>query len=277
MSAVQALAHGLIQSVELSCNYSPLCRKACFKMTKMVPACRQYCVYGNKSNILQSMTRGLKGLYVHYKLKCNKNPWYLYCEKCLPFICTGGIGLICVHSQTFQKLNSGRNQAFCSRSDPVCPPSKGENTSLYNKLTLAEVLLRATQHLIRLFLRAVRLSLTFGPVLLLYPFALLSERFRQIWWDLFLFAVEISGPAFIKFGQWASTRRDLFSEQFCDKFSVLHHHARCHSWKYTVAKLKQAYGKDWRNIFIIFENNAKPVGSGCIAQVQIKKYIYMAR
>ncbi|KYO36510.1 hypothetical protein Y1Q_0024234 [Alligator mississippiensis] len=48
------------------------------------------------------------------------------------------------------------------------------------------------------------------------------EGFTSLWLQLLLKATETSGPTFIKLGQWASTRRDLFSEEFCAKFSKLH-------------------------------------------------------
>ncbi|XP_059582450.1 uncharacterized aarF domain-containing protein kinase 2 isoform X6 [Alligator mississippiensis] len=74
----------------------------------------------------------------------------------------------------------------------------------------------------RLGLRACVLLLKFGPLILLYPWTYLSSGFTSLWLQLLLKATETSGPTFIKLGQWASTRRDLFSEEFCAKFSKLH-------------------------------------------------------
>ncbi|XP_025054696.1 uncharacterized aarF domain-containing protein kinase 2 isoform X5 [Alligator sinensis] len=74
----------------------------------------------------------------------------------------------------------------------------------------------------RLGLRACVLLLKFGPLILLYPWTYLSSGFTSLWLQLLLKATESSGPTFIKLGQWASTRRDLFSEEFCAKFSKLH-------------------------------------------------------
>ncbi|XP_041358661.1 uncharacterized aarF domain-containing protein kinase 2-like [Gigantopelta aegis] len=273
MLALRVLGRVFAQSLEV--YYSALHQN--IKALKILPICRQYCVHSNTPNMLCRMhfTRRLKELYQECMQKGAENSRCFICKKHLPFVCVGGPGLIYVQYQVRKYWNSCNLhiQAFCSRLDPVSSVSNYESAVLHNTICRQLMnILCSIRYVIRLFFRAVRLNLTFWPILFLYPFALLSERLRQVWWNLFLFAVEISGPAFIKFGQWASTRRDLFSDEFCDKFSILHHHARSHSWKHTVAKLMQAYGKDWRSIFVIFENNAKPVGSGCIAQVY-KAYI----
>ncbi|XP_019400233.1 PREDICTED: uncharacterized aarF domain-containing protein kinase 2 isoform X2 [Crocodylus porosus] len=75
---------------------------------------------------------------------------------------------------------------------------------------------------LHLGLRACVLLLKFGPLILLYPWTYLCSGFTSLWLQLLLKATESSGPTFIKLGQWASTRRDLFSEEFCTKFSKLH-------------------------------------------------------
>ncbi|CAD5116134.1 DgyrCDS5058 [Dimorphilus gyrociliatus] len=117
---------------------------------------------------------------------------------------------------------------------------------------------------IKLFWRGIRLSLTFGPLLIVYPVFSLSESLQHTWLKIFLRAVEISGPTVIKFGQWASTRRDLFSDFFCDLFSKLHDECYKHSWRATKRKLHSAFGPKWREIFIHVEK--VPVGSGCVGQ-----------
>ncbi|RXM37082.1 hypothetical protein EOD39_11225 [Acipenser ruthenus] len=114
-------------------------------------------------------------------------------------------------------------------------------------------------------LRSFVLFLKFSPLLLLYPLSLVSHRLASLWLDLLLWAAESSGPTFIKLGQWASTRRDLFSEEFCDRFSRLHVRVQPHSWAHTKRCLRKAFGEDWRSLFQ-FESK-EPVGSGCVAQV----------
>uniref|UniRef100_A0A9L0K262 AarF domain containing kinase 2 n=1 Tax=Equus asinus TaxID=9793 RepID=A0A9L0K262_EQUAS len=75
---------------------------------------------------------------------------------------------------------------------------------------------------LRIWLRAGALLVKFFPLLLLYPLTYLAPSVSSLWLRLLLKATETSGPTYIKLGQWASTRRDLFSEAFCAQFSKLH-------------------------------------------------------
>ncbi|XP_015264788.1 PREDICTED: uncharacterized aarF domain-containing protein kinase 2 [Gekko japonicus] len=123
---------------------------------------------------------------------------------------------------------------------------------------------------VSLTLRVCLLLLKFGPLLWLYPVTYLSSSFASFWFHLLLKATESSGPSYIKLGQWASTRRDLFSEEFCTKFSRLHIQVAPHPWTYTQRSLCNAFGEGWDQIFR-FESQ-EPIGSGCVAQVY-KAYV----
>ncbi|XP_076283242.1 putative aarF domain-containing protein kinase 2 [Lasioglossum baleicum] len=79
-------------------------------------------------------------------------------------------------------------------------------------------------------------------------------------------SIEFLGPIFIKFGQWASTRKDIFPEDICRTLAQLQRTVSPHSWFYTEQLLKSIYGSRWREIFVKFENKS-PIGSGCCAQV----------
>ncbi|XP_004677272.1 PREDICTED: uncharacterized aarF domain-containing protein kinase 2 [Condylura cristata] len=116
-----------------------------------------------------------------------------------------------------------------------------------------------------IWLRAGTLLVKFLPLLLLYPFTYLAPGVSRLWLHLLLKATESSGPTYIKLGQWASTRRDLFSEAFCACFSKLHVQVPPHRWIHTEHFLRQAFGEDWAK-FLSFETR-EPVGSGCVAQV----------
>lgn len=118
---------------------------------------------------------------------------------------------------------------------------------------------------LRLGLRAGALLLKFFPLLLLYPLTYLAPSISSLWLHLLLKATETSGPTYIKLGQWASTRRDLFSEAFCAQFSKLHVRVTPHPWAHTQHVLQQAFGDDWGKV-LCFEKQ-EPVGSGCVAQV----------
>ncbi|XP_070370836.1 uncharacterized aarF domain-containing protein kinase 2 isoform X4 [Equus asinus] len=118
---------------------------------------------------------------------------------------------------------------------------------------------------LRIWLRAGALLVKFFPLLLLYPLTYLAPSVSSLWLRLLLKATETSGPTYIKLGQWASTRRDLFSEAFCAQFSKLHVQVTPHPWTHTEHFLRQAFGEDWGRV-LCFENQ-EPVGSGCVAQV----------
>ncbi|XP_035257978.1 uncharacterized aarF domain-containing protein kinase 2 [Anguilla anguilla] len=134
-----------------------------------------------------------------------------------------------------------------------------------DRKSLVRVQVHRLAFAVRLCFRAVVLLLKFGPLLLLYPLCLISGRLGSRWLDALLWVTETSGPTFIKLGQWASTRRDVFSPEFCDRFSRLHVQVRPHSWAHTKQCLRGAFGDAWKRLFRF--HSREPVGSGCVAQV----------
>ncbi|KAI5947981.1 putative aarF domain-containing protein kinase 2 [Manis javanica] len=118
---------------------------------------------------------------------------------------------------------------------------------------------------LRIWLRAGALLMKFFPLLLLYPLTYVAPSVSNLWLHLLLKATETSGPTYIKLGQWASTRRDLFSEAFCAHFSKLHVQVTPHPWTHTEHFLQQSFGKDWGKVLCF--DKQEPVGSGCVAQV----------
>lgn len=134
-----------------------------------------------------------------------------------------------------------------------------------DRKSVAKVQVHKVVFFLRLSLRALVLLLKFAPLLLLCPLALVSSRWAVRWLDLLLWVTETSGPTFIKLGQWASTRRDIFSEAFCNRFSRLHVKVQPHSWAHTKQCLRRAFGEAWRSV-LVFESK-EPVGSGSVAQV----------
>ena len=77
--------------------------------------------------------------------------------------------------------------------------------------------------------------------------------------------LERSGPIFVKMGQWASTRRDLFSDELCEALTLLQRYAKTHAWSHTQHILETSLGPLWYLKFEEFET--KPIGSGACAQV----------
>lgn len=101
-----------------------------------------------------------------------------------------------------------------------------------------------------------------------------GEPSRKKWLHLVRRTLEIAGPAFIKWGQWAATRPDLFPTDLCTELSKLHSKAPEHSFAYTKKTVEKAFGRKLSEIFDDFEE--VPVASGSIAQIHraVLRYKY---
>ena len=121
----------------------------------------------------------------------------------------------------------------------------------------------------KLFFRAMRLCINFAPITMSCGLAAMSERFRDnYWYDMLGSCLARSGPAFIKWGQWASTRSDMFPDRFCVALSQLHADAPAHSWKITKDTVEEALCIPKNSIHDIFDSfDQEPVASGSIAQI----------
>ncbi|KAI0973313.1 putative ubiquinone biosynthesis protein [Xylaria arbuscula] len=94
-----------------------------------------------------------------------------------------------------------------------------------------------------------------------------NERSGTLWWYNFLvWSMEASGPAFIKLGQWAASRTDIFPIEMCNVMSKLHSNAPAHSLHATKRIVQAAFdGRPFDEIFEEFQE--QPLGVGAIAQV----------
>ncbi len=90
--------------------------------------------------------------------------------------------------------------------------------------------------------RACYLLLLFTPASLTAPFAVGLGLQRQRWLDLVVWTLERAGPAFIKWGQWAATRPDLFPPDLCSKLAQLQTGAPTHPFAYTRQAVESAFG-----------------------------------
>eukprot|EP00557_Chaetoceros_sp_GSL56_P012303 CAMPEP_0176478290 /NCGR_PEP_ID=MMETSP0200_2-20121128/1107_1 /TAXON_ID=947934 /ORGANISM="Chaetoceros sp., Strain GSL56" /LENGTH=700 /DNA_ID=CAMNT_0017874217 /DNA_START=262 /DNA_END=2364 /DNA_ORIENTATION=- len=121
----------------------------------------------------------------------------------------------------------------------------------------------------KLFMRAIQLGINFSPVTLTCGIAAISQTFRdQIWYRMLGNCLAKSGPAFIKWGQWASTRSDMFPDAFCTALSELHADAPAHSWKITQRTVEESLCIPKGSLFLVFQSfEREPVASGSIAQI----------
>ena len=122
--------------------------------------------------------------------------------------------------------------------------------------------------------RFLHLVIIFVPVLATVPVIWFgtrvqekdSERSGTLWWYWFLVSsMERAGAAFIKLGQWAASRTDIFPTQLCMIMSSLHSDAPAHSLHITKKTIERAFNMKFEDIFDEFQE--KPLGVGAIAQV----------
>ena len=124
-------------------------------------------------------------------------------------------------------------------------------------------------------IRFLHLVALFLPVIVTVPVIWLGrrnsekhgERSGTLWWyDFLVCAMERAGPAFIKLGQWAASRTDIFPPELCSRMSSLHSNAPAHSMHATKQILSRAFGGlPFEEIFEEFDE--EPLGVGAIAQV----------
>ncbi|KAF5000762.1 hypothetical protein FGRMN_1530 [Fusarium graminum] len=122
--------------------------------------------------------------------------------------------------------------------------------------------------------RFLQLVVIFVPVIITVPIIYIgarqperdNERSGTLWWYSFLVnEMELAGPAFIKLGQWAASRTDIFPTEMCEIMSKLHSNAPAHSIHATRATVEAAFGRRFEDIFDEFHE--EPLGVGAIAQV----------
>lgn len=145
------------------------------------------------------------------------------------------------------------------------------------RVYLTSALLGVLEILI-LFLRAVYLVILFSPCIAMAPLVdYFGIQFRKTWIHFVRLTLEKAGPAFIKWGQWAATRPDLFPRDLCGELAEFQTKAPAHKFSYSKKSIENAFGRKLTEIFENFEE--EPVASGSIAQVHraILKYKYPGR
>ncbi|KAG0579209.1 hypothetical protein KC19_4G081900 [Ceratodon purpureus] len=91
------------------------------------------------------------------------------------------------------------------------------------------------------------------------------EHLQCVVWKMLRYCLERGGAAFIKWGQWSSTREDLFPESLCTILGRLHDQAPTHSYRETRKAILEHLKRPIEAIFDDFP--IKPCASGSIAQV----------
>ena len=130
---------------------------------------------------------------------------------------------------------------------------------------------------VRLLLRVCTLAIIFLPLVVFAPFWFIIAppshlRLKNIssaqksWLYLLVQTLELAGPTFIKLGQWASSRTDVFPNYVCEVLTKLHSDVGAHSMRDTKKTVEKAFGKSFN---VVFEHiDSDPIGVGAIAQVR---------
>ncbi|CAD8076393.1 unnamed protein product [Paramecium primaurelia] len=120
----------------------------------------------------------------------------------------------------------------------------------------------------KLQLRFLQLILTFTPLVLFFPFALLFKSYLYKYWlRLLIKSLEIAGPLWMKLGQWASHRGDVFGYEVTSQLSKLRDSATPHNYYYTKKQFEDEFKQKIEDVFDSFDKN--PIASGSIGQVHI--------
>eukprot|EP00887_Chlorella_sp_A99_P002419 scaffold10.g2419.t1 len=163
---------------------------------------------------------------------------------------------------------------LATRGDPLAwcysTPVGQEEEQLYEDPAAAEAraprgLLAALRRAAASLLRLAWLLLLFAPAAAAAPLALGYGWRRERWLALFRATLEAGGPAFIKWGQWAATRRDLFPPDLCAELERLHTQAPAHGPAFSDAAIREAFGFSAGDLFDSFD--PAPLASGSIGQI----------
>lgn len=127
-------------------------------------------------------------------------------------------------------------------------------------------LLDRLQKELYLIQRLVYLTILFMPMAFLSPAVIwMDGRAKELWLRLMTWTLEKAGPAFLKWGQWAATRPDLFAPDVCKHLERLQTDAPTHDFSHTKEVVERAFGMPIEKIFARFDE--LPVASGSIAQI----------
>ena len=167
----------------------------------------------------------------------------------------------------FGIMLGGLTMAHTACADASCLPSRNSvSVSGEDRWSHMSILSSALLEVPILLIRALYLAILFSPSIIMAPFAdSFGPGFRKVWLHVVQQTLRQAGPAFIKWGQWAATRPDLFPGDLCSELAQLQSKAPEHSYEHTKITIEKAFGRKISDIFESFE--AIPVASGSIAQV----------
>ena len=191
----------------------------------------------------------------------------------LVFLLVGGSNLAPATARCLERRGGGREtRASSASSSPVARSVLVPiNAPIVTWVDALPAGARAFVERALTVLRALHLSVLFAPVLLLAPALLYADGLglpsgAELWYRMLRKTLELGGAAFIKWGQWASTRYDVFPAKLCRELEELQAGAPEHSWKRTKEILERAYGPEQLGAIFAWMDPS-PIASGSIAQI----------
>ena len=115
--------------------------------------------------------------------------------------------------------------------------------------------------ILKIIFRTIQMTIYLTPLLVTAPLAIQFQKCQKPWLELLVWTIQACGPVYVKLGQWASTRRDLFHPLICNYLSKLQRDANIHPWDHTNSILEKYEINNFEQF------NTTPIGSGCCAQV----------
>lgn len=156
----------------------------------------------------------------------------------------------------------GASSPLFSNKLPIHAMHEGYGTeallrSFYSRVAEELTLLFRAGFLVCLFLPLIAAS----PLLSFSP----HTPLRDAWLNLMRWTIDRAGPAFIKWGQWAATRPDMFPRDVCMVLSELQTRAPAHNYVQSRKAIELAFRMPLNELFTSFDE--APVASGSVAQV----------
>ena len=139
-----------------------------------------------------------------------------------------------------------------------------EHTAEATTFSLIRIV-ESIKHFVLDLMRIGELLIIFAPTYLLAPIFVWTKGTRTVLFRCLVWNIQVSGPTFIKLGQWASTRPDLFSEELCHNLSVLQANVNPQPARTMRRRIEEALGVSIEEAFEDFDD--EPIGCGCVAQV----------
>lgn len=233
-------------------------------LIQSIHTCRPYCCGSSQRQlhrtIFQSRHEYMTSLYMRLVPRWRKNLSRLYARRILDVAAASAAASLAAHRARTHL--EGRFRPSSTKAVPFA--WKDWSRPDWEETAMSSVGNTSIERFWMATRRLFDLSVLASPFLILVPYSYVSERGKNMSWDYALWAIEKAGPTWIKLMQWASTRQDLFSPEFCAHFSKLQDSTKGHSWKETQRILQEQLGEKGMEAL---EMEDTPIGSGCIAQV----------